>query len=90
VTADLRRAAILVDEVAEAKRLNCHTPASHLTQGDSNEAIPVKQCGCFKNKAACFSHINWDMPFPTRANADARNLSAKPRQMRLGHLHPAN
>jgi hypothetical protein len=31
----------LVERIAEA------TPASHLTQGRSNEDIPVKQCGCF-------------------------------------------
>jgi len=43
------------------------TPASHLTQGCSNEDVPVKQCGCF-NKAACSSHINWTCPRPLVAN----------------------
>lgn len=60
----------LVERIAEA------TPASHLTQGRSNEDIPVKQSGCFNNKATRSSHINWDMPSPTRANVDAKNLSA--------------
>ena len=67
------------------------TPASHLTQGRSNEDIPVKQCWLFQQqKAARSSHINWDMPSPTRANVDAKKFERNPCQIRLGHLHPAN
>jgi len=32
------------------------TPASHLTQGRSNEDIPMKQCSCFNKSSTFFSH----------------------------------
>jgi hypothetical protein len=52
VTADLRRTHYfggrLVERIAEA------TPASHLTQGRSNEDIPVKQCSYFQKQSSMF------------------------------------
>jgi hypothetical protein len=41
--------------IAEAKLpKTAHTPASHLTQGWSNEDIPVKQCSYFQKQSSMF------------------------------------
>jgi hypothetical protein len=42
-------------QIAEAKLLNCPHTLRHIwCKAIPMKITPVKQCGCFKNKAACF------------------------------------
>lgn len=74
----------LVERIAEA------TPASHLTQGRSNEDIPVKQCGCFKQQSNTFFSHQLGHALAHSCKCRCKEFERNPCQIRLGHLHPAD